>query len=64
MPDRAPDARSRTQSRRALLVAGLAGLVLSGCGQKGPLYFPEERIEEKKSKAKRSSLGRRGPTTA
>ena len=24
----------------------------AGCGQKGPLYFPEERLEEEKEKRK------------
>ena len=51
---------ARAVARRTLVVAGLASLVLGGCGQKGELYFPEDRPEEKKSKDKRSSLGTRG----
>ena len=50
--------------RRTLVVAGLASLALCGCGQKGPLYFPEDRSEEKKSKDKRTSLGRRASSVA
>ena len=62
MPHRAP----RAVARRTVVLAGLAGLALGGCGQKGPLFFPEDRAEEEKKskdKDKRSSLGRRSPIT-
>jgi predicted small lipoprotein YifL len=39
MPDRSP--------LRSLCLAVLVGIVcLSGCGQKGPLYLPEEEGQE------------------
>lgn len=30
----------------AALAAGLAALASAGCGQKGPLFLPEEKLEE------------------
>jgi predicted small lipoprotein YifL len=35
-------------------VLSAAGVVLSGCGQKGPLYLPDE-TQEKKKKEKTSA---------
>jgi predicted small lipoprotein YifL len=44
---------TRRRFIKALLLSA-AGLALSGCGQKGPLYLPEETEDEKK-KQKTSS---------
>ncbi len=52
--------RTRRQVFRLSLL-GLAAIVLSACGQKGPLYLPEESEDEKKKKKeKTSALGRSG----
>lgn len=43
----------------AALAAGLAALASGGCGQKGPLFLPEEKLEElerKRDGAKTSSV--------
>ncbi|MDH3314720.1 MAG: lipoprotein [Gammaproteobacteria bacterium] len=52
-----------TYSRRRLIRGSLilvASVVLNACGQKGPLYFPEDNEEEKKKNNEKSSaLGRR-----
>ena len=51
-----------TRTRRQLLRLSLLGavtIVLSACGQKGPLYLPEEdEDEKKKKKEKTSTFGR------
>ena len=41
--------KAHTRRRRFLVVLGLLGvaLTLSGCGQKGPLYFPESDAQKK-----------------
>ncbi len=53
-----------TYSRRRLIRGSLifvATAVLNACGQKGPLYLPEENEDEKKKNNEKSSaLGRRG----
>lgn len=41
-----------------LTLLTVAAAVLSACGQKGPLYLPEEESEEKKKKQKSTALGR------
>ena len=47
------------QLRRRRLVGYIAAVVcasaMSGCGQKGPLYFPKDRLEKKK-KAESAAL--------
>ena len=47
------------QLRRRRLVGYIAAVVCAsaaaGCGQKGPLYFPEDRLEKKK-KAESAAL--------
>ena len=53
---RPPSPARRLLVRGALAIG--AGAALAGCGQKGPLYFPEERVEEEKEKRKSSSTGR------
>jgi predicted small lipoprotein YifL len=59
--------------RRLLLRTALgatAAVALSACGQKGPLYFPEDRLEEEKARRRRSELplapraARPGPITS
>ncbi len=48
-------------TRRRLLrltLLTVAAVVLNACGQKGPLYLPEEESEEKKKKQKSTALGR------
>lgn len=52
-----PTDRRRRRALGAALALGAATL-MGGCGQRGPLYFPEDRIEEEKAKRKRSSAGR------
>ena len=45
---RPPTAGARTLNRR-IVIAGLLGAcatTLAGCGQKGPLYLPSEKLEE------------------
>jgi len=65
MPDDTRRAPTTPVARRALLIAGaLSALTLAGCGQKGDLYFLEDRIEEEKSKRKSSSRGRAKVETA
>lgn len=53
------------QRRSVLLILCIlaASELLAGCGQKGPLYLPEEEgKEEERKKEKTSGLGeRRGP---
>ncbi len=47
--------------RRRLIqwsVLGLAAAALNACGQKGPLYLPEDEEDEKKKKEKSAGLGR------
>lgn len=50
------------QTRRRIIRISLiivAAVVLNACGQKGPLYLPEENEDEKKKKNEKSSaLGR------
>lgn len=41
-----------------LTLLSVAAVVLHACGQKGPLYLPEEKSEEKKKKQKSTALGR------
>jgi predicted small lipoprotein YifL len=43
-----------------VLLLSAAGVVLSGCGQKGPLYLPDE-TQEKKKKEKTSAREPRIP---
>ena len=48
-------------TRRRLLrlsLLAVAGVVSSACGQKGPLYLPEEEGEEKKKKEKTTAVSR------
>lgn len=40
----------KRRRRTCLGLAVAAVAVVSGCGQKGPLYFPEDRLEELKKK--------------
>ena len=47
-------------ARRSLMIRFLtltAGLLMSGCGQKGPLYLPEEpkQVEEKNKEKEKGS---------
>lgn len=53
-------------SRRRLLLVWLAAAAagVSGCGQKGPLYLPEESGEEDKKKEKERSSAFGGKTPA
>ena len=47
--------------RRRLIQSALLGLsaaLLNACGQKGPLYLPEDEEDEKKKKDKSAALGR------
>ena len=41
-----------------LTLLAVTATVLSACGQKGPLYLPEEESKEKKKKQKSTVLGR------
>jgi predicted small lipoprotein YifL len=48
-------------TRRLLLRFSLlsaAAVLLNACGQKGPLYLPEEEEDEKKKKQKTTALDR------
>ena len=50
---RAAAERSKFGRRRFAAWLGVASAVaLSGCGQKGPLYLPEQKLEELKKKRK------------
>ena len=40
-------------------MCAVAGVALTGCGQKGPLYLPEEKLEEFKKKRRSSEAPRR-----
>lgn len=40
---------ARRRFLRTLLLSA-AAVAVSGCGQKGPLYFPEEELKKKKGK--------------
>lgn len=44
----------------AALAAGLAALASGGCGQKGPLFLPEQKLEELERKREE----RRAPRTS
>jgi predicted small lipoprotein YifL len=49
--------------RRALtLLLASAAAVVTGCGQKGPLYLPEEKLEELKKKRKLAASPRASKT--
>jgi len=43
----------KSRRRTCLGLAVAAVTLVSGCGQKGPLYFPEDRLEELKKKRRR-----------
>ncbi len=48
-------------TRRRLIqwsLLGIAAPLLKACGQKGPLYLPEDEEDEKKKKKKTTALGR------
>lgn len=45
----------KRRRRTCLGLAVAAVAVLSGCGQKGPLYFPEDRLEELKKKRRQDN---------
>lgn len=53
---------ARRKFLRSLLLSA-AGVALCGCGQKGPLYLPEEELKKKK-KEKSSQLGGKSPARA
>ena len=45
--------RRRIARRRLTLGLAVAAVALvTGCGQKGPLYFPEDKLDELKKKRK------------
>jgi len=47
-------------TRRRLIrlsLLAVAAAILSACGQKGPLYLPDEEGDEKKKKEKTTALG-------
>ena len=50
---------NRRKAMGAALVAALAALASGGCGQKGPLFLPEEKLDElerkKRDKEQRKS---------
>jgi predicted small lipoprotein YifL len=51
----------------AALAAGLAALASGGCGQKGPLFLPEEKLEElerKREELEHEREGRQAPRTS
>lgn len=51
--------------RLLLLVCALAvGSFSAGCGQKGPLYLPQDEKEEERKKEKTSALGARRGSAA
>jgi predicted small lipoprotein YifL len=45
--------KSRRQTCLGLVAAAVA--VVSGCGQTGPLYFPEDRLKELKKKRRQDN---------
>ena len=53
------------QRRQVLgLLCAVAGAALTGCGQKGPLYLPEEKLKELKKKRRLSEAdGRTEPVS-
>jgi predicted small lipoprotein YifL len=40
------DMKNRLPARFLWLVLAITGIVLAGCGQKGPLYLPDERPQQ------------------
>ncbi|HEX9584016.1 MAG TPA: lipoprotein [Gammaproteobacteria bacterium] len=52
---------ARRRFLRTLLLSA-AGVAVSGCGQKGPLYLPEEELKKKKEKY--SNRGESSPAQA
>jgi len=52
---------------RRLALAGLLGataVLVSGCGQKGPLFWPADKIEEIERKRREGRKSGRAPRTA
>ncbi|HSS65800.1 MAG TPA: lipoprotein [Gammaproteobacteria bacterium] len=50
-----------TYTRRRLIrlsLLAVAAVVLNACGQKGPLYLPDEEEDEEKKKQKTTALRR------
>lgn len=43
---------NRRRALRALVAAGVLAGVSTGCGQKGPLYLPQEKLERIEGKRK------------
>lgn len=52
---------ARRRFLRTLLLSA-AGVAVGGCGQKGPLYFPEDELKKKKEKI--SKRGGHSPSPA
>lgn len=53
----AKHAVNRRSALGAALAAALSALASSGCGQKGPLFLPEEKFEEKRDELERKRDG-------
>lgn len=49
---------NRRTAMGAALAAGLVVLASAGCGQKGPLFLPEEKLEELERKREREQAPR------
>ncbi|MDX1513858.1 MAG: lipoprotein [Gammaproteobacteria bacterium] len=54
---------ARRRFLRSILLGAVAGMAISGCGQKGPLYLPEDELEKKK-KEKTSKRSAESPVHA
>jgi predicted small lipoprotein YifL len=60
---------NRRRALRALSGAALVAGIATGCGQTGPLYLPEEKLDELERKRRGEKSGRapsvdRGPRRA
>ncbi|MBW7924761.1 MAG: lipoprotein [Burkholderiaceae bacterium] len=61
---RPPPAAPATGARRGALLAVVASLLVAGCGQRGPLYLPENAPPPRRRRANSQPAPASSPTQA